>query len=47
MTGSQRAAEIGDDLSGPLRIVLILLIAYVLVRISRIVVRRVVRNLSA
>ncbi len=46
VTGSQRAAEIGDDLSGPLRIVVILLIAYVVVRISRIIVRRVVRNLS-
>src|SRR6476660_2013502 len=35
VTGSQRAAEIGDDLAGPLRILVILLI-----------VRRVVRNLS-
>src|SRR5207342_2283781 len=30
----------------PLRILVILLIAYVLVRISRVIVRRVVRNLS-
>src|SRR6478736_6412047 len=46
VTGSQRAAEIGDDLAGPLRILVIVLIAYVLVRISRVLVRRVVRNLS-
>ena len=46
VTGSQRAAEIGDDLSGPLRILVILLIAYIVVRISRVIVRRVVRNLA-
>ena len=46
VTGSQRAAEIGDDLAGPLRILVILLIAYIVVRISRVIVRRVVRNLS-
>ncbi len=46
LTGSQRAAEIGDDLAMPLRIVLTLAIAYVLVRISRIFVRRVVRKMQ-
>jgi moderate conductance mechanosensitive channel len=46
ITGSQRAAEIGDDLSGPLRIVLILLIAYILVRLARLLVRRVVRKMQ-
>ncbi|MGZ4803877.1 MAG: mechanosensitive ion channel family protein [Acidimicrobiia bacterium] len=46
VTKSQRAAEIGDDLALPLRILVIVLIAYVLVRISRVLVRRVVRNLQ-
>jgi small-conductance mechanosensitive channel len=46
LTKSQRAAEIGDDLATPLRILFIILVAYVLVRITRLVVRRVVRNLQ-
>jgi moderate conductance mechanosensitive channel len=46
VTGSQRAAEIGDDLSVPLRILLIILVAFVLVRIVRVVVRRTVRKMQ-
>jgi moderate conductance mechanosensitive channel len=46
VTGSQRAAEIGDSLSMPLRIVMIILVAYILVRIVRVVVRRIVRKMQ-
>ena len=46
ITGSQRAAEVGDDLALPLRILVTLLIAYLLVRIARVVVRRVVRKMQ-
>jgi moderate conductance mechanosensitive channel len=46
LTGSQRAAEVGDDLAKPLHVLLIILVAYLLVRITRILVRRVVRNLQ-
>jgi moderate conductance mechanosensitive channel len=46
LTGSQRAAEIGDDLATPLHVLLIILVAYLLVRITRVFVRRVVRNLQ-
>jgi moderate conductance mechanosensitive channel len=46
ITGSQTAAEIGDDLAVPLRVLLIVVIAYILVRISRLLVRRVVRRLQ-
>ncbi len=45
-TGSQTAASVAEDLSGALRVVIIIVIAYVLVRISRLVVRRIVRNLQ-
>jgi small conductance mechanosensitive channel len=46
ITGSQSAAEIGDDLAVPLRVLLIVVVAYILVRISRVIIRRVVRNLQ-
>src|SRR3954451_8817492 len=46
ITGSARAAEIADDLSKPFRIVIILLVAYLLVRISRLLIRRVVNRLG-
>src|SRR4051812_17790681 len=46
ITGSARASEIADDLSKPFRIVIILLVAYLLVRISRLVIRRVVTRLG-
>lgn len=46
ITGSQRAAQVGDDLSMPLRVVLILFVAYILVRLSRVLVRRTVRKMQ-
>ncbi len=46
LTKSQRAAEVGDDLAPLLRVLVIVLIAYILVRITRVIVRRVVRNLQ-
>jgi small-conductance mechanosensitive channel len=46
ITGSQRAAQVGDDFAVPLHLLLIILIAYIAVRITRIFVRRVVRNLQ-
>jgi small conductance mechanosensitive channel len=46
ITGSQRAAEIGDDLATPLHVLFIILVAYLLVRITRVFVRRVVKNLQ-
>jgi moderate conductance mechanosensitive channel len=46
ISGSQRAAEIGDDLSMPLRILVTILIAYILVRVSRLLVRRIVRKMQ-
>jgi small conductance mechanosensitive channel len=46
ITGSQSAAEIAEDLSVPLRVLLIIVVAYILVRISRVIVRRIVRNLQ-
>jgi small-conductance mechanosensitive channel len=46
VTGSQRAAEIGDFFAVPLRIALILLTAFVSVRIARVLVRRVVRRMQ-
>jgi len=46
MTGSKSAAEIADKLSGPFRIILILVVAYLLVRIARLVIRRVVHRLT-
>jgi moderate conductance mechanosensitive channel len=46
ITGSQRAAEIGDDLALPLRILVTVLIAFVCVRIARVLVRRVVRKMQ-
>jgi moderate conductance mechanosensitive channel len=46
LTKSQRAAEVGDDLAVPLRILVIILIAYVLVRIARVLVKRTVRKMQ-
>jgi moderate conductance mechanosensitive channel len=40
VTDSTRAAEIADDLSKPLRIVLILVVTYLLVRIARRLIKR-------
>ena len=47
ITGSQRTAEIADDLAKPLRILLIIAIAFIVVRVSRLVIRRMVKRLSA
>ncbi len=46
ITGSARAAQIADDLAKPFRILVIVLVAYLLVRLSRLVIRRVVNRLS-
>jgi small-conductance mechanosensitive channel len=46
LTKSQRAAEVGDDFALPLRILVIVVIAYLLVRISRVLVRRIVRKMQ-
>jgi small-conductance mechanosensitive channel len=46
ITGSTRAAEIGDDLATPLRVLMIILVAYLVVRITRLLVRRVVKDLQ-
>ena len=45
LTDNTRAAEIADDLSKPLRILLILLVTYLVVRISRRVIKRTVEPL--
>jgi small conductance mechanosensitive channel len=47
LTGSQRAAEVADDLSTPFKVLVIILVAYLLVRIARLVIKRVVRRLTA
>ncbi len=47
ITGSQRTAEIADDFAKPLRILLIIAIAFIVVRVSRLVIRRMVKRLSA
>ena len=44
ITGSGRAAQIADDLA--FRILVIVVVAYVVVRISRLVIRRVVNRLA-
>lgn len=46
ITGSAGAARIADDLSRPFRILVIVIVAFVLVRIARLVIRQVVRRLS-
>jgi moderate conductance mechanosensitive channel len=46
VTGSDRAAEVADALAKPIRIVVILLVAWILVRISRRIVGRFVRRAS-
>ncbi len=46
LTGSARASQVADDLAKPFRILLILLVAYALVRLARLAIRRVVGRLS-
>lgn len=47
LTDSPRAAGIADDFVTPLRIALIVLVAYVLVLVARRLIKRVVRHLAA
>ena len=46
ITGSARASQVADDLSKPFRILMILVISYLVVRVTRLLIRRVVRRLS-
>jgi small conductance mechanosensitive channel len=46
ITGDATAADVADALSKPVRIVIILLVALVLVLISRVIINRFVRHLS-
>lgn len=46
ITGSARASQVADDLAKPFRILVILLVAYLLVRVTRLIVRRVVKRLA-
>jgi small conductance mechanosensitive channel len=46
VTGSATASQVADDLAKPFRILVILLVSWLLVRISRLVIRRVVRRLA-
>ena len=46
ITGSARAAQIADDFSKPFRILIIVIVAFVLVRIARLLIRQVVKRLS-
>jgi small conductance mechanosensitive channel len=47
LTGSRHTAEILDNFTVPLRILLIIAIAFVVVRVMRLLIRRVVKRLSA
>jgi moderate conductance mechanosensitive channel len=46
ITGDPHAADVADALSKPIRIVVVLLAAWILVRISRVFIRRLVKHLS-
>jgi small conductance mechanosensitive channel len=46
ITGSSSAAGVADDLSKPFRILLIIVVAYLVVRLSRLLIRRVVNRLA-
>jgi small conductance mechanosensitive channel len=46
ITGSARASEIADDFAKPFRILVILLVAYLVVRLSRLLIRRIVTRLG-
>ena len=46
ITGDATAADIADALAKPLRILLILVVAFLLVLLSRVIVNRFVRHLS-
>lgn len=47
ITGSARASQVADNLAKPFRILLVVTVAYVLVRVARFMIRRVVARLSA
>ncbi|MFI5053734.1 MAG: mechanosensitive ion channel family protein [Acidimicrobiia bacterium] len=46
VTGDSHSAEVADALAKPIRIVVVLLIAWILVRISRVFIARFVKHLS-
>jgi small conductance mechanosensitive channel len=46
LTGDSHAAEVADALSKPIRIVVVLLVAWIVVRISRRIISRFVKHLS-
>jgi small conductance mechanosensitive channel len=46
ITGDETASDIADALAKPLRIVLVLLVAFLLVLLSRVIIKRFVRHLS-
>src|SRR3954447_10626594 len=46
VTGDSTAADVADALSKPIRVVVVLLSAWILVRITRILTRRLVKHLS-
>src|SRR3954470_8419193 len=46
VTGDTHAADVADALSKPIRVVVVLLSAWILVRITRILTRRLVKHLS-
>jgi small conductance mechanosensitive channel len=47
ITNSETAAEVADRFTTPVRIAIVLLVAYLLVRVSRIVVKRIVDRLQS
>src|SRR3954469_18558691 len=46
ITGDTHAADVADALSKPIRIVVVLLAAWILVRITRVLTRRLVKHMS-
>ncbi|MGZ4676857.1 MAG: mechanosensitive ion channel family protein [Acidimicrobiia bacterium] len=46
ITGSATAAQVADDLAKPFRILVILLVAYLVTRLARLAIRRVVKRLA-
>jgi len=46
ITGDMHAADVADALSKPIRIVIVLLSAWILVRITRVLTRRLVKHMS-
>src|SRR5919201_3840524 len=46
ITGDSHAADVADTLSKPIRIVVVLISAWILVRITRVLTRRLVKHMS-